>query len=202
MKIYEIFEQHNHNNKGTLFGIGVPKYVMIEEILFSDYNGQHLKFELMAIAPNGGLVRDWKSTKKETVKNILSIGLEIKLGEYKFIFSGDMPDESIEMVYSPLLKDPVWLKIPHHGSDSSGSMANRITYESNNLYGCTTVFTSKNRPVDKILDLYMDNGCTRIDSTHTGDEKYGIIEYTFDLFTTKTVKITHQGNACKIRPID
>ena len=74
-------------------------------------------------------------------------------------------------------------------------MTKKITYESNNLYACTTVFTTQHLPLDEVLKQYLNNSGVRIDSTGTGDNKYGIIDYVFDLFCKQTVCISHAGNA-------
>lgn len=198
-KIYDLFDSHNQKNPGQLIGISVGLYDLLREKTIRDIQNNEVKFQLYAIAPNGGLIRDWRTNKSEKVKNILSVGLMVKIGEYRFILGGDMPDDSIFHLYRPLLEDPLWIKIPHHGSDTSMTMTDMITYESRNLYASVTAFPSKGLPHSRVINHYMSKGCSRVDSTHTGDNQYGIIEYSFDLFNHQTVRIRHTGNACKIR---
>lgn len=199
-QIYDLFDTHNAKNIGTLIGISVRLEELIDEIKFQDMNGHDVTFTIRAIAPNGGIIRDWRRTKKERVKNILSVGLLLEFGKYKFLLGGDMVDESIEQIYAPHLKDPLWIKIPHHGSDSSILLPERISFESKNHYACTTAFPSKGLPMDKVLDTYMTKGCSRIDSTHHTKHSYGILEYDFRLFSDQIVRLTHIGNAIRIRP--
>lgn len=199
-KIYDEFDKHNNSYPGKLLGISTNKGDIIEEILIKDSVGHEVEFRLWGVAPNGGIIRNWRTSSNDRVKNILSVCLVIQLGAYRFILGGDVPNESIEFIYRPHLKDPVWLKLPHHGSDTGIYMADCITYDSRNLYACTTIFKPKNLPHDKVLDLYMNRGCSRIDSTHTGNHSYGVVDYCFNLFDTRTLSITHSGNACKIRP--
>lgn len=199
-KIFDVLEDHNHRKPGRLHPISVSKVDLIDEVSIRDECGNNIPFKIWAIAPNGGVIRDWKLNSRDTVKNILSVGLTIELGKYKFILGGDMPDESIEYVYKPYIRDPLWIKIPHHGSDTSLSMADAITYDSRNLYASTTVYTTHNLPLDHVLDRYMNQGCNRIDSTGSGDDNFGKIEYEFDLFEIHTLIIKHFGNAFRIRP--
>lgn len=199
-RIYDEFDAHNNSFPGKLLGISTNKGDIIEEIFIKDPVGHEVEFRLWGVAPNGGIIRSWRSTSNESVKNVLSVCLVIQLGAYRFILGGDVPDESIGYIYRPQVKDPVWIKLPHHGSDTGILMADWITYESGNLYACTTVFTPKNLPDDTVLNRYMNRGCSRIDSTHTGFCPYGEIDYCFNLFDTQTLTISHHGNACKIRP--
>ena len=198
-KIFDVLEAHNHAHPGRLHPVSVSKIDLVDEISIRDETHHTVPFRIWAIAPNGGLVRDWRASSRDTVKNILSVGLTIQLGNYKFIFGGDMPDESIGYVYRTYIKDPLWLKIPHHGSDTSKTMADSISYESRNLYANTTVYTTHHLPHNHVLDYYMQKGCNRIDSTSSGTEDYGIIEYDFDLFRSQTLRIAHKGNAQQIR---
>lgn len=199
-QIYDLFDAHNEKNPGTLIGISVRLEEKVEEISFQDMRGNRVSFIIRAIAPNGGIIREWRRTKKERVKNILSVGLLLEFGKYKFLLGGDMVDDSIEHIYTPHLKDPLWIKIPHHGSDTSMLLAERISFESRNNYACTTAFPSRGLPLDKVLDSYMAKGCTRIDSTHHTNNTHGILEYDFNLFSNQTVRLSHVGNAMRIRP--
>ncbi len=54
--------------------------------------------------------------------------------------------------------------------------------------------------MDKVLDAYMSNGCSRIDSTHHTTHAHGILDYDFRLFDNQTVRLSHIGNAMRIRP--
>ena len=199
-QIYDLFDAHNEKNSGTLIGISVRLEEKVEEIIFQDMSGNIVSFIIRAIAPNGGIIRDWRRTKKERVKNILSVGLLLEFGKYKFLLGGDMVDASIEQIYAPHLRDPLWIKIPHHGSDSSMLLPERISFESKNHYACTTAFPSKGLPMDKVLNAYMSKGCSRIDSTHHTSHTHGILEYDFRLFSDQTVRLSHFGNAMRIRP--
>ncbi len=199
-QIYDLFDNHNEKNLGTLIGISVRLEEKVEEITFQDMGGNNVSFIIRAIAPNGGIIRDWRRTKKERVKNILSVGLLLELGKYKFLLGGDMVDDSIEQIYAPHLRDPLWIKLPHHGSDSSLLLADRISFDSKNHFACTTAFPSRGLPMDKVLDTYMAKGCTRIDSTHHTNHSHGILDYDFRLFSNQTVRLSHIGNAMRIRP--
>lgn len=199
-QIYDLFDAHNEKNLGTLIGISVRLEEKVEEISFQDGSGNSVSFIIRAIAPNGGIIRDWRRTKKERVKNILSVGLLLEFGKYKFLLGADMIDDSIEQIYAPHLKDPLWRKIPHHGSDTSMLFPKRISFESKNHFACTTAFPSKGLPMDIVLDAYMSNGCSRIDSTHHGHHSHGVLEYDFRLFSDQKVRLSHIGNAVRVRP--
>lgn len=197
---------HCKDNPNNISTVDTRMGDRVEEIFFQDNSLERVRFRIWGIAPSSGEITNWKLYKKERVKNILSVGLLLELGKYRFLLTGDMPDESIQNVYGQFFNDVVLVKIPHHGSDGSGTMIDALSASPSihlstlGMLACTTVFTPKSLPLDDILDKYMGIGCSRIDSTHTGPDLFGCVEYNFDVFDSQRVTIRHHGNACMVRP--
>jgi len=120
--------------------------------------------------------------------NVISISFIIRLGNLGFYFGGDTEDMAIKEIERDRFRDLYFVKIPHHGSDTSIILPGILTdlldeNESPQIVSITTGYHKgrSNLPAHSVLDLYKSNS-TKIliteDDRH--QNKYGYWEYIFD----------------------
>lgn len=155
--------------------------------------------EINALSPMDSYVNHFISNKKTTKKNHVSIVLQLKMpGDYSFLFCSDAEDEILDCIQEEPFVDPLFVKIPHHGSNSSEGIFDILDTPSNNTLGCVTRFKGKSLPVSATMAKYVD-AMSRVDYTDqkTIKANYGVIEYVVDLYDQKTININHEGRAGK-----
>ncbi|MCM1140631.1 MAG: hypothetical protein NC453_18830, partial [Muribaculum sp.] len=174
--------------------------------------------ELLSLSPFGNKLR-YKYLDKSTAlcKNDFSIVLSLHIGEYVFLFTSDVENENIKDLREKEFRNPIFIKIPHHGAFSSVEMVNLLKNNkrrdntvplnegekktSPGLLAATTIFSSQKDPKNEVIELYKPI-TNSIYSTHTDPlGKYGVIEYSFNLFDGGKVDIKTQGNSICLHPI-
>jgi hypothetical protein len=131
-------------------------------------------------------------------RNQTSVSILITIGPYKLLFGADLPNAEIELMDEDRISNMVFLKIPHHCSESSKRMLDYITPNSNML-ACTTVYKStkpgSELPHSQILSNYVNRcdmvGCTGSNPLHN----CGTITADFDFFGSSECKISLEGSA-------
>lgn len=147
---------------------------------------QRYRFEIETIAPVIDIIEKRYFNEKFYTLNDFSIALIVNLGEFTYLFGGDIQDSTIKKIdFIPEKID--YLKIPHHTSKGSLELLN--WFESGYASGiaCTTEYSSSGLPNFESLDLYK-NYFTSIFSTKGLDEqKYelGVIHTVNDILTGK-----------------
>lgn len=162
-------------------------------------NDGEFEVEINALSPMDSYVNHFITNKKTTKKNHVSIVLQLKMpGDYNFLFCSDAEDTILDSIKEEPFVDPLFVKIPHHGSNSSEGIFDILDTPSYNTLGCVTRFKSKNLPVSTTMAKYV-GAMSRVDYTDqkTIKANYGIIEYVVDLYNQKTISINHYGRAGK-----
>lgn len=78
--------------------------------------------EIISYAPNSKIIRKQNYTDK-FIKNDRSVFFVLALGSARIFLTGDVEDSMIEKIPSNFFEKHIHImKIPHHGSDSSGKM--------------------------------------------------------------------------------
>lgn len=153
--------------------------------------------EINALSPMDSYVNHYISNKKTTKKNHVSVVLQLKMpGGYSFLFCSDAEDIIFDSIMEEPFVDPLLVKIPHHGSNSSEGIFDILDTPSNNTLGCVTRFKSKNLPVSTTMAKYV-GAMSRVDYTDQkrNNVNYGVIEYVVDLYDQRTININHDGRA-------
>lgn len=160
-----------------------------------------LKISLHALTPHSSRINYFLETHTIMGKNDLSIAVMMEIGNRdtsKFLFMADAVNDEIDMLYPEALLDPLFIKIPHHSSDTSDHMPDKLTFsEDTNPIACTTIFKSQCLPEEDVLRKYMDK-FSQVDCTGTSNAKrtnYGYVEYCFDLYDKQLVEVSHHGHA-------
>ena len=176
---------------------------------------ENIDIELLSLSPFGEQLRHKYLKDKYTLcKNDFSIVLSLHVGEYVFLFTSDIENENIRNLRDKEFRNPVFIKIPHHGAASSNEMVDLLKHNRSNnntvplcdggkgttsgLCAATTIFTPQKDPKDEVIELYKPI-TSSIFSTHTDPKReFGIIEYSFNLFGGGEVDIMPHGNSIRL----
>lgn len=122
--------------------------------LKTDYN-----FQIISYTPNSEILGVRGRNKKIRNKNELSISIELVIGEFRAFFSSDIENFTIDRM-EELTGIPNYLKIPHHGSDTSFNIADKIVGvldESNTIdVGVIIGMKSNNLPTNNGVNFYSE----------------------------------------------
>ena len=132
-----------------------------------------LPFHVEMFAPYGPLILRYSNAGIWSA-NDFSIVMDMKLGAYNFLFTGDIENGTIDH----LIKDyfpipcPDLLKIPHHGSDSSNKFLNFVELPDDKNPIAVTTAKSGKRPLPdaSVISDYINHGYDvyRISPSHKG----------------------------------
>lgn len=158
--------------------------------------------EFLTLSPNSSLLESLADRSGSNPNN-LSITLLIKVKGYGFLFAADTINEHINRMDKEQLHFCRFVKIPHHGSDTSDELLNYFTSESLDN-ACVSLFRNKNLPNQSVIDLYTHRP---VDVFATGDinkpviaGSYGIIKYDYSFFSGEiNYSICTEGQ-CKVYP--
>lgn len=167
-------------------------------VCFSDEVNE-IMVDFIAIAPHKDYLVENKREGIKIHKNYLSICLLINVGPYKFVFTGDLEERTINHIVKYPFEFPLFLKIPHHCSINAGNLFDILQLRKSSM-SCTTTYNSKGLPNKAMLDTYRQK-CTYVHSTGYHPDKpdgFGIVEYNCNLFDKHEIHIKCHGHAQKI----
>ena len=161
------------------------------------FEGKKIKFIIKALAPISHRVKTEglnckydKNLKCYHQFNEFSVVLFIRLGQFRFLFTADVTNETIKKFRLSdnneyrQFKNILFLKIPHHGSLGSNALLNKFNRATcKNMICVTTAFQIGDimLPNKKILDEYAKLGkvyCTS--GLYSREKTYGIVKSIFD----------------------
>lgn len=161
-------------------------------------NEQPMVIKIEALSPCGGVLSYKTLTVKRMPKNELAMAVMVSIGEARWVFSSDILDEEIERLNEWHLNRPLFVKVPHHGSDSSGRFLTKCSMDKESTIACLTSFDRKHLPIAKIVEQYKAR-CLRVDFTGAeSQEVWGEVEYEFEFVGGGSFKVQHWGNARQI----
>lgn len=178
---------------------GVPpfQFLRIDEFKLVDPL-DYIKVEIDTLSPHSSYINSLITSMNYIEKNQLSIVLNIRVNAYNFIFCSDIENDAIKLLREDNFEDPLFLKIPHHGSATSDSLLDLLPNKKNNLVCCTTTYKQHNLPDNFVIQKYKSK-CEQIDSTGSAiNHDFGIVEYSFNLFGTNECMIVYSGNATNL----
>lgn len=177
-------------------------YQPLQLLVLDDGLGK-LSIAIHALSPHSSRINYMLEAHKTMKKNDLSIALIIEIGNInantnKFLFMADTENDDIDMLYPQALDNPLFVKIPHHGSSSSERLPLKFQKRDGKLpLACTTIYKSQGLPKQDVLLTYRQE-FLQVDCTGSSTSKsnnYGIVEYIFDLYDRQKVDVRHHGHA-------
>lgn len=133
---------------------------------YEDGINDDTKFSLEIVAPLSELSFNETEKKKVPYKNDISIAFNIVLGDIRFFFGGDITNTTIRKISEEFFRNTVFVKIPHHGSDTSDELPNKYSNNEHDdtlderypIIAVSTMFEDHptHLPKNDVLDLYKD----------------------------------------------
>ena len=201
--INQVFDLGNRRAK-PVYSVSAHQrqYDPIDSFQITDDYGGTINVTIRALAPNREYIFEKIHSNGEVEKNTLSIVLTVNVGPYRFLLTGDVEDMMISKMAKEEYQNPIWVKIPHHASNSSLTLLDYLlTGDSPQVLSGTTVKKASSLPNEDVVKAYL-NICEQVNST--GDireepkENYGMVSYCYDLFGERTVRVHCEGNAVKL----
>lgn len=156
--------------------------------------------EIISYAPNSRLIRKQNYMDK-FIKNDRSVFFVLALGNVRIFLTGDVEDATIERIPRDFFEEPKHIhimKIPHHGSNSSGKMLDLGWKECD--IACSTVYRKgkMDLPSSNIMERYNETAqcllCTGKADRSMEMEEYGVVRIVTDVIENK-FSTYMEGNA-------
>lgn len=191
----------NKNRAYNVSTISVPSQssLHIDKLTrhFKDGLLKEIEFKLLALAPNGAIIRR-RITHGLNVKNDTSIALLLRFGDFSIFLSGDIENITIQHILPYHFEGLTYLKTPHHTSKSSDKLLEKFDEVFNGhkiLAACSTVYGAYNLPDLDLVDDYQKYAETFISTgDSTGGHLFGVIKIEYDPSTLST-KEEIEGNS-------
>ena len=197
--LFDKLKKESCNSKSNIYTVSDSKDLLFykNNICFKYDDDYVIDLKMNSFAPNSSLILE-QSLYGDFNKNDHSIGFTIKLGEVVLMFTGDMGDNTIAKL--PKLYDQLYfLKIPHHGSETSSKMLD--VFKSVNVV-CSTVYRKgkNNLPSQNIINSYKkktNNLYITSSDSNPNDNGYGVINISIDVLND-SFQTTLYGDAIRV----
>jgi hypothetical protein len=171
--------------------MGIDKFRLVDSL-------DSVIVKVYTLSPHSSYINSLLTSNGYIDKNKLSIVMCVSVNAYNFIFCSDIENDSISFLDADYFSDPLFLKIPHHGSPTSSDLLTLLQNTKHNMACCTTIYKQHKIPNKNIIKKYQ-SVCERIDSTGSNmNSDFGIVEYSFDLFDKCDCKVIYSGHACNL----
>ena len=204
-KYLDFFEDLKKNNSKAAYNVHSATVIEGEvqgvETIYFQRGINEIKFRISTIAPISAIVRRRIQAGLST-KNDISISLLFSLGELSLFLTGDIENQTINLIAREFLPEITFLKTPHHTSKSSDALLSvferQYDFEYKIPFTCTTAFRKHKLPDDELIEGYRMFSNTFY-TTHDdlSVEKFGYINFEFNPFDN-TAKEKLSGSARRI----
>lgn len=171
----------------------------------SYYDGGHdpLPFALEIVTPFSDLLYTKTEVNKSFIKNDLSSSVILKFGDYSFYFGGDAQNDALSKVDSSKWENVVFVKIPHHASESSDKLPVLLerVQDINKTGRITAVSTSfasgkSHLPEKTVLTLYNKiSDCVLLTQNNVHANNYGIWNCSYSIMPFGQLRQKAEGDA-------
>ncbi len=197
-KIKEKIMEENHNYLSS--SVSRHEARPVENFIITDKVGNTLPFKISSLAPNNLLLNKAHLKENKNIDvNLFSLAFFLEFGDLKVFLGGDVEDDTINLIKNDFIDQAHIIKIPHHSSDTSSSLINKIIKR--NKVACSSFSTRHGLPLTAVLQGYSQ----KVDKVYlTGNlnskkntEKYGFIKYHYQYSLSETIslKVETSGNA-------
>lgn len=195
LAIYE-YLQSNYKRKQKLNKVSLFKRERRVFPLFEIQeakSGKKITCELFFVAPMSNKIISQEFNKTKDY-NSMSIMFALSLNKINYLFCGDVKNTTLNHIDQTIFQNVKFIKIPHHGSDSSLRVIDYLKmYSINDAVAVTTVFRKNDLPRLDVIDKYKPI-CKSIYSTSTGTANFGLVQLDFDVLIGNFVPVLN-GNA-------
>lgn len=155
-----------------------------------------IRCDFKCMAPVDAIVARRKYSGAKDKTNDLSIVYTIEINGCKFLFTGDMTNQTVQFIDGGYLRNVNMIKIPHHASDEPKNFIRLLS--GNNIREIVSVTTRKspNLPVQSVVNAY--KGLEHeVYYTGSGTDKYGCVEYCMNI-KSMLHEVACTGNAMQL----
>lgn len=201
-----LVKQRMANNR-TIETINVSnrrKHPLEYTTLYCDGYSDDFEFGVEILTPFADQVSRHVFINKTREENDISISFIIKFGKVGFYFGGDSENDAIKRIIEDKFKNVIFVKIPHHGSNSSDALPEileRIHKDDlEQIISVSTGFHIGNNslPLIEVLDYYKKISSDVLvteDTVHTN--RYGLWCCKFNRKSSKPIELNADGDAIK-----
>lgn len=175
-KKYNVGRKYQWNE--ISLGEGEDARRLISILIREKISGRELTAIFGFFLPNGALVsRRLNEGLGAGEANDFSVVYYMELNGARYLFTGDLANQSIQFINSDWTKDCRFVKIPHHGSKDPVRLIPLISpYEDKMVSVCTVYNTT--HPYPEVIDKYKAIS-SKVISTDKGGNGYGLVELDF-----------------------
>lgn len=160
-----------------------------------------MSFKVFVLSPIVERLKGMIDDGQQIERNQTSVTLLVDIDGNRFLFSADLPNDEIDLINEEVIEQPLFLKIPHHGSNSSDRILDYISANAN-LLACTTVYRStkpgSERPHPAVMGKYIKR-CEKVYNTGSNATyNFGTVIADYDIFGAKECIISTEGSAFEI----
>lgn len=157
---------------------------------YTDGYHDNLEFEIEILTPFANQVFSKTQMNKTSKPNDISISLMIRFGKQNFYFGGDTEDPAINMIEEERMHNIIFIKIPHHSSNTSKVFPARLDLikEKGNMTEAISVSTSfistkTQLPDFNILNKYRSFSSKILitDNIEQRTNKYGMWKFVYNI---------------------
>lgn len=143
--------------------------------------GNKVEISLRFLLPNSALIERRDGKQKDFDLNDLSLVYVLDINGFNYLFTGDLVNQSVQFLDVDNMTNTHYIKIPHHGSDSSDKLLALLNQNDlKNVISVSTIFAPKNDPKPEILMAYQAFS-TKVYCTGSGKHNFGCVKSTFDI---------------------
>lgn len=107
------------------------------------------------LLPSASVIARRLNSDADIYLNDLSIFYIVTFNDYNYVFCGDLSEQNVKFIDPDLLENTVFIKIPHHGTDSLKTFIPKlVSKEVKEAVSVTTVFRQHGLPKDYVLADY------------------------------------------------
>lgn len=170
---------------------------------FHDGYNDDIEFDIEILTPFASQTFSKLEINKTHTANDLSISLIIRFGGQNFYFGGDVEDSAIKMIEKERMSNILFVKIPHHGSQTSEYLPILLQScndesSSNSLTSVTTdfVYNKIKLPNTSVLNKYVtisNKVLTTSNDSHL--KQFGIWELKYNIRPQHIIEPVAHGDA-------
>ncbi len=191
----------------NLGSLSVVKSEKIRNITMKKFKTvtESIDLSIDVVSPYSEQIRmDLDGNHKKKEPNIYSIGFILSFGKnFKIFLSGDMEDETLELLNKKCFDGVKIIKAPHHGSEGTKKIIQHIKEMDKKPYVVSTVYRRRKELPTPLMVSDYKNHCEKFICTGSLDlknreneekENYGIASFYYYLNNDSVIKYGTSGN--------
>ncbi|AZB09310.1 hypothetical protein EG344_10995 [Chryseobacterium sp. G0162] len=185
-KINSLNKQQNYNVHTLTLPVD-GNLEIVRRIIKEEKTTKQFNFQVFCIAPLSAIIKRRKQAKiagaTHVNANDFSIATVFKVGELSLLFSGDIENQTINLIPDYHFEGLSYVKTPHHTSNTSTKLLDKIekSFDGTKIpTAVTTTYKAFNLPKSELIEDYRQF-VTSFNSTGRGPMGYGYVKTVFNI---------------------